>query len=114
MNFLESLFIYFLNWHHLLQIDGVKEHVDSMNLIVIIFTYLNRLVLMGNESCLRSVADKINGSLKGVVAVEVVGVDMEEEREGHFADAVDKACMVLGNLDAFVHCYTYEGTLICL
>lgn len=98
----------------MLQIDGVKEHVDSMNLIVIIFTYLNRLVLMGNESCLRSVADKINGSLKGVVAVEVVGVDMEEEREGHFAEAVDKACMVLGNLDAFVHCYTYEGTLICL
>ncbi|GMY13053.1 3-oxoacyl-[acyl-carrier-protein] reductase FabG [Fagus crenata] len=70
-----------------------------------------RLVLMGNESCLRSVADKINGSLKGVVAVEVVGVDMEEEREGHFADAVDKACMVLGNLDAFVHCYTYEGKM---
>lgn len=42
--------------------------------------------------------------------VEVVDVDMEDEREGTFEEAVEKACNILGNLDAFVHCYTYEGT----
>lgn len=76
----------------------------------IAFTLLNSLVLMGNESCLRSIAGKINGLVKGVKPVEVVGVDMEEEREGHFAEAVNKACVILGSLDAFVHCYFYEGT----
>ena len=76
----------------------------------IAFTLLNSLVLMGNESCLRSIAGKINGLVKGVKPVEVVAVDMEEEREGHFAEAVNKACVILGSLDAFVHCYFYEGT----
>lgn len=70
-----------------------------------------RLVLMGNESCLRSIAETIAGSLKGVAPVEVVGVDMEDEREAAFTEAVDQACMMLGNLDAFVHCYTYEGKM---
>lgn len=65
---------------------------------------------MGKESCLRSIQQKIKGSLEGVVPVEVVDVDMEDEREGAFDEAVDKACHILGNLDAFVHCYTYEGT----
>ncbi|KAM3761135.1 hypothetical protein ACB098_01G244500 [Castanea mollissima] len=69
------------------------------------------LVLMGNESCLRSIAGKINGSVKGVKPVEVVGVDMEEETEGHFSEAVNKACGILGSLDAFVHCYFYEGKM---
>lgn len=64
-----------------------------------------RLVLIGNESSLRSIAEKIKGS------VEVVGLDMEEDREGAFDEAVDKACNILGNLDAFVHCYHYEGIL---
>ncbi|CAL9014853.1 hypothetical protein PRUPE_3G308300 [Prunus persica] len=70
-----------------------------------------RLVLMGKESCLRSIQQKIKGSLEGVVPVEVVDVDMEDEREGAFDEAVDKACHILGNLDAFVHCYTYEGKM---
>lgn len=73
------------------------------------YKLVNRLVLMGNESCLRSIAENITGSLKGVVPVEVVGLDMEDDREGAFGEAVDKACMILGKLDAFVHCYTYEG-----
>jgi len=64
---------------------------------------------MGNESCLRSIGEKITGSLKGIYPVEVVGVDMEDEREAGFDQAVDKACGILGNLDAFAHCYTYEG-----
>ncbi|PON95402.1 Glucose/ribitol dehydrogenase [Trema orientale] len=68
-----------------------------------------RLVLMGNESYLQSVAQKIVGSVKGAKPVEVVGLDMEEEREAAFDAAVDKACKTLGNLDAFVHSYTYEG-----
>ena len=71
-----------------------------------------RLVLMGKESSLRSVAEKIRESLEGVVSVDVVGVDMEEEREGVFDEAVNKACKILGNFDAFVHCCGYEGTTI--
>ncbi|XP_057983627.1 uncharacterized protein LOC131168313 isoform X2 [Malania oleifera] len=70
-----------------------------------------RIVLMGNESCLRSIGEKIMGSLKGVMPIEVVGLDMEEDREVIFDEAVDKACRLLGNLDAFVHCYTYEGKM---
>ncbi|XP_044467067.1 3-oxoacyl-[acyl-carrier-protein] reductase FabG-like [Mangifera indica] len=70
-----------------------------------------RLVLMGNEKRLQSVAEKIKSSFKGVEAVEVVGVDMEDEREATFDEAVDKACRILGNLDALVHCYTYEGKM---
>ena len=70
-----------------------------------------RLVLMGNENCLRIVRDKIMDSEKDVWPVEVVGVDMEEEKEGVFDDAVDKACGILGHLDAFVHGYTYEGKM---
>ncbi|XP_030515617.2 3-oxoacyl-[acyl-carrier-protein] reductase FabG [Rhodamnia argentea] len=70
-----------------------------------------RLVLMGDEKGLRSVRERIVGSLDGAAAVEVVGLDMEEEREGAFEEAVDKACNVLGGLDAFVHCYTYEGKM---
>lgn len=50
--------------------------------------------------------------MKVVEAVEVVGVDMEDEREATFDEAVNKACRILGNLDAFVHCYTYEGMFI--
>ncbi|KAJ7950606.1 Reductase [Quillaja saponaria] len=36
---------------------------------------------------------------------------MEEEREAIFDEAVDKACKILGGLDAFVHCYSYEGKM---
>ncbi|KAI3457818.1 hypothetical protein Pfo_014481 [Paulownia fortunei] len=70
-----------------------------------------RLVLMGNEGQLRSAADKIKGSLSGVVLIEVVGLDMEEEREAVFVEAVEKARRVLGSLDAFVNCYSYEGKM---
>ncbi|KAF3435264.1 hypothetical protein FNV43_RR22351 [Rhamnella rubrinervis] len=70
-----------------------------------------RLVLMGNERKLRNVVHKITGSLEGVELVEAVGVDMEDEREGVFEEAVDKACKILGNLDAYVHCYEYEGKM---
>ncbi|KAL7190199.1 hypothetical protein ACSBR2_022474 [Camellia fascicularis] len=70
-----------------------------------------RLVLMGNECSLRSAAEKISGSSNGVDAVEVVGLDMEEERESVFDEAVDKAGQILGNLDAIVHCYAYEGKM---
>lgn len=64
---------------------------------------------MGNENYLRGIAQKIVGSVKGAGPVKVVGLDMEEEREASFDEAVDKACNILGNLDAFVHSYTYEG-----
>lgn len=71
-----------------------------------------RLVLMGNESQLKSVAKMIRESLDGNVVVEVVGLNMEEEREAAFDEAVDKAWKILGYLDALVHCYTYEGNSV--
>ncbi|XP_052198018.1 uncharacterized protein LOC127804941 isoform X2 [Diospyros lotus] len=64
---------------------------------------------MGKEQRLRIAAEKINSSLNGVAVVEVVGLDMEEEREAVFDEAVDKAWQILGNLDSFVDCYSYEG-----
>ncbi|KAL3813909.1 hypothetical protein ACJIZ3_015177 [Penstemon smallii] len=67
-----------------------------------------RLVLMGNEDQLRSAAEKIRGSLNGVVTV---GLDMEEERESAFDEAVEKAKRILGTFDAFVNCYSYEGKM---
>jgi hypothetical protein len=69
---------------------------------------------MGNEKGLRSIGEKITGAIKGALPVEVVEMDMEEEREASFEEAVDKACGILGNLDAFVHCYTYEGNFVSL
>ncbi|KAJ6298802.1 hypothetical protein OIU76_019878 [Salix suchowensis] len=71
-----------------------------------------RLVLMGNEKGLRSIGEKITGAIRGALPVEVVEMDVEEEREASFEEAVDKACRILGNLDAFVHCYTYEGNFV--
>lgn len=70
-----------------------------------------RLVLAGNESFLRVASAKIMGSLKGGVPIEVVGLDMEAEVEAVFDESVEKACKILGKLDAFVNCYTYEGSL---
>ncbi|GMP29703.1 hypothetical protein CsSME_00004691 [Camellia sinensis var. sinensis] len=70
-----------------------------------------KLVLMGNEYSLRSAAEKTMGSLNGVVGIEFVNLDAEEEREAVFDEAVNKACKFLGNLDAFVHCYAYEGKM---
>ncbi|TKY54781.1 Levodione reductase [Spatholobus suberectus] len=72
-----------------------------------------RLVLIGDERRLRSMAHEIMDSLslgdRG--AVEVVGLDMENESESAFDHSVDKACQILGKLDAFVNCYTYEGKM---
>jgi len=70
-----------------------------------------RLVLIGNESSIRRAAEKIMDSVDGVVGIEVVGLDMEEEKEGVYDEAVDKAYKILGNLDALVHCYAYEGKM---
>ncbi|KAI5558580.1 hypothetical protein BDE02_17G052700 [Populus trichocarpa] len=81
----------------------------SQNIAFHLFKQGCRLVLMGNEKVLRSIGEKITGAVKGAFPVEAVEMDMEEEREASFDEAVDKACIILGNLDAFVHCYTYEG-----
>ncbi|XP_043706029.1 levodione reductase [Telopea speciosissima] len=69
-----------------------------------------RLVLMGDESRLQSVAAKITESLdRGTGQIEVVGVDTKDGSEAQFDQAVDKAWKILGNLDAFVHCFHHEG-----
>ncbi|XP_010249073.1 PREDICTED: uncharacterized protein LOC104591764 [Nelumbo nucifera] len=70
-----------------------------------------RVVLMGEENCLRNVAQEISASLKRNDKIEVVAVDMEDDKEVSFDQAVDKAWRILGNFDAFVHCYTYEGKM---
>ncbi|KAM0068369.1 putative alcohol dehydrogenase [Helianthus debilis subsp. tardiflorus] len=67
-----------------------------------------RLVLMGDQKVVKEVSDWITGDLKGV-RVEIVGVDMEDEREAVFDEAVEKSWSVLGKVDALVNCYTYEG-----
>ncbi|BAT76275.1 3-oxoacyl-[acyl-carrier-protein] reductase FabG [Vigna umbellata] len=72
-----------------------------------------RLVLLGDESCLRSIAHRIMDSLslsdKGTV--QVVELNMEDQSESVFQHSVDQACQILGKLDAFVNCYSYEGKM---
>ncbi|XP_010550219.1 PREDICTED: carbonyl reductase [NADPH] 2 [Tarenaya hassleriana] len=70
-----------------------------------------RLVLMGNEGCLRKIGEKIMGSIEGVLPVEVIGIDMEADNEEAFDEAVEKAFQRLGYVDAFVNCYAYEGKM---
>ncbi|KAL1353032.1 hypothetical protein HN51_016977 [Arachis hypogaea] len=73
-----------------------------------------RLLLLGNEPILRTLANQINASLSlgdSHPKVDVVGLDLEDDRESLFHDAVDKACHILGTLDAFVNSYTYEGKM---
>ncbi|CAI9111597.1 OLC1v1011855C1 [Oldenlandia corymbosa var. corymbosa] len=71
-----------------------------------------RLVLMGNESQLRAAVDDMKRSEKDVgFFPEVVGLDMEDDRAPVFDEAVIKATVILGKLDAFVHCYSYEGKM---
>lgn len=73
-----------------------------------------RLVLMGNEWCLRIVREKTMELTNNAGLVELVGLDMEEEREEAFDEAVDKAWKLLGHLDALVNCYAYEGNIYVL
>ncbi|KAL7257137.1 hypothetical protein ACSBR1_010965 [Camellia fascicularis] len=48
-------------------------------------SHLCVLVLVGNECSLRSAAEKTMGSLNGVVGIEFVNLDAEEERERRFS-----------------------------
>ncbi|XP_022934367.1 uncharacterized protein LOC111441556 [Cucurbita moschata] len=70
-----------------------------------------RLVLLGNETVLRRTSKEIVESVKGVLPIEVVGLDMEVEGEADFSEAVNRACSILGALDAFIHAYSYDGPI---
>lgn len=70
-----------------------------------------RLVLMGDEDVLQSMVGEITSSLKGIDPFEVIGLNMEEENEVAFDAAVSKAWKSLGELDAFINCYTFEGKI---
>ncbi|KAK8943421.1 Short-chain dehydrogenase reductase 5 [Platanthera guangdongensis] len=70
-----------------------------------------RLALLGDEDALRSMAGDIMRSSTGVNPIEVVGLNMEDEMEAAFDEAVDKAWKVLGSVDAFVNCHVYEGKI---
>lgn len=67
---------------------------------------------MGNESRLKSAVEKVmeGGGVSSSSLVEVVGLDMEDDREAAFDEAVHKASLILGDLDALVHCFSYEGS----
>ncbi|XP_078441451.1 NAD(P)-binding Rossmann-fold superfamily protein isoform X2 [Wolffia australiana] len=66
---------------------------------------------MGEPGKLRSIADGINGSLKSPGSIQVVELEMNEDREEIFDLAVDKAWRLLGSLDSFVNCYLYAGKI---
>uniref|UniRef100_A0A1D1XEK4 Carbonyl reductase [NADPH] 2 n=1 Tax=Anthurium amnicola TaxID=1678845 RepID=A0A1D1XEK4_9ARAE len=70
-----------------------------------------RLVLMGDPNSLESIVGEIMSSSEVNDSIEVVGLDMEEEKEAIFDEAVDKAWKLLGSLDAFVNCYVHEGKM---
>ncbi|KAE8697087.1 hypothetical protein F3Y22_tig00110633pilonHSYRG00024 [Hibiscus syriacus] len=46
---------------------------------------------------------------KRAATVAVVGLDMEDGREGAFDEIVVEAWNVFGHLDALVNCYAYHG-----
>ncbi|KAG0458229.1 hypothetical protein HPP92_023386 [Vanilla planifolia] len=70
-----------------------------------------RLVVMGDENELRPMVEDITSSLKGANPIEVLGLNMEEEMEAVFDEAVSRAWKLLGNVDAFINCYLFEGKI---
>lgn len=72
---------------------------------------ITRLVLMGDEDRLQKMVGDIMSSLGGSSPFKVVDLNMEEEHESFFDEAVELAWKLLGSLDAFVSCYSYEGNL---
>lgn len=66
---------------------------------------------MGDPVSLRDIAKEINSSSEVHGSVEVVELDMCEDKEAIFDQSVDKAWKLLGSLDSFVNCYVYEGNL---
>ncbi|KAG6526331.1 3-oxoacyl-[acyl-carrier-protein] reductase FabG-like [Zingiber officinale] len=69
------------------------------------------LVLLGNESQLQTMAEDIMISLNEPTYVKVVGLNVDEDHEDNFDKAVGTAWKILGKLDAFVNCYSYEGKM---
>ncbi|KAG0459934.1 hypothetical protein HPP92_023062 [Vanilla planifolia] len=65
---------------------------------------------MGDENELRPMVEDITSSLKGANPIEVLGLNMEEEMEAVFDEAVRRAWKMLGN-DAFINCYLFEGKI---
>lgn len=96
------------NLHHLIYLLWF-HHMETQGRVAD-WIYMFRVVLMGDERSLRDVSHQT----MDLEAVEVIGLDMEEERESTFCEAVDKACNILGYIDAFVNCYTYQGTHLLL
>ncbi|URE40321.1 short chain dehydrogenase [Musa troglodytarum] len=68
-----------------------------------------RLVLMGDKNQLQKMVGDMASSLKEVNAFKIVGLNMEEDLEAVFDEAVDLAWKLLGTLDAFVNCCAYEA-----
>ncbi|KAK1294759.1 Xanthoxin dehydrogenase [Acorus calamus] len=69
------------------------------------------LVLAGDEASLCTIAREIMSSLNGISPIEVIGLDMEDDKESVFDEAVDRAWKRLGSLDALVNCSLYEGDI---
>lgn len=64
---------------------------------------------MGDENRLREMVGEIVSLLKGTNQLEVVGFNMGEDKEAAFDEAVGAAWKLLGRVDGFVNCYSYEG-----
>lgn len=85
--------------------DDVSKYI-ALNLA----KYGCSLALVGDEARLHGMAREIAESVGEGVPIHVVGLDMSRDEEAVFDLAVDNACALLGSLDAFVNCYSYEGT----
>ncbi|XP_023641211.1 pteridine reductase 1 isoform X2 [Capsella rubella] len=66
---------------------------------------------MGDEDSLKSIVDMIRDSIEGAFPVELVALDMEADSQDAFDAAVQKAWTCLGNFDAFLNSYTYQGKI---
>lgn len=82
-------------------------------LLLLLLLGLIRLVLMGNEASLRNIVDKVRDSIEGAFPVDLIRLDMEADSEDAFDAAVQKAWTCVGNFDAFLNSYTYQGLFIC-
>lgn len=96
------MYVFILASINLVSIVGLRNATCTCVMVV-------RLVMMGNESSLRSIVDKIRDSIEGAFPVDVIALDMESDSEDAFHAAVHKAWTCSGYFDAFLNSYSYQG-----
>ena len=68
------------------------------------------MVLLGDEGALAATEEEARRCGVGGGCVEFVGLDFKACGEAAADAAVDRAWRCFAGLDAFVNCYSYEGT----